>query len=513
MTGTGPSIVFRVDASTQIGSGHVARCRTLAEALSRLGARVEFVCRELPGHLIGQIEQDGYRVTRLAAPAGERNNTDSPLPDPPLARLDAQETRAVLDRLQPDWLIVDHYGIDREWEAAQRPAAKSLLVIDDLANRHHDCDVLLDQNFTGASGADRYSGRVARQCRLLLGPRYALLNGQYATLRQAMVGRRGEVRRVLVFFGATDATDETSKTLRALCSARFAHLAVDVVLGPNHPAPQVVEELVAGRPATLLYRNLPSLAGLMLRSDMAIGAGGITTWERLCLGLPSVVVTVAANQESHTASLADAGLVVWAGRAPLPVEQIAAAVDELLVKGYAGKSIVDGYGTSRVAACVCPPASDDLRLERASASDAELLHDWRNDAQTRSMSFDDAPIPWEIHSQWFATQLADQRVRMFIGKAGALPVGQVRLDCHAREIKLSYAVDPDVRGHGFGTALVRRAVERARGMGAATIRAHVKIDNLPSRRIFNRLGWGETGGETEFIYSLDLETHRPGRET
>lgn len=496
MTGA-PSVVFRTDAGIQIGSGHVARCRALAHTLVGRGARVEFICRELPGHLIEQIEGDGYPVTRLAASSS--------------LHLDAQETRAVLDRLRPDWLIVDHYDMDHRWESAQRVAVKSIMVIDDLANREHDCDLLLDQNFMGSGTGKRYEGRVPGHCRSLLGPRYALLDRHYRALREVLIRGKTDVRRVLVFFGGTDATDETSKALRALSFPRFAHLAVDVVLGVNHPSPRAVEELAAGRPGTQLYRNLFSLAGLMFRADIAIGAGGVTTWERICLGLSAAVVTLAANQEESAAHLADAGLIAWAGRAPSQAEQIAAAVDKLLGKTHADKSIVDGHGASRVAAAVQPPASSDLRLRRVCACDAELLYEWRNDAEARAMSFDEAPIPWRDHSQWFATQLAKPEVRMFVGVAAELPVGQVRLDRREREITLSYAVDPDVRGRGFGTALVKQAVERARCMNATTLRARVKTGNAASRAIFNGLGWRETVGETECAYSLHLEPQSPSQ--
>ena len=194
------------------------------------------------------------------------------------------------------WLVADHYGLDACWEAqmliglADGAASPKLLVIDDLADRPHQADLLLDQNFFGDTTEQRYQDLVPLQCRQLLGPHYALLGPEYAQLHPLVVPRK-ELRRVLVFFGGADPDNLTGRALEALLDPGLTDLAVDVVLGLQSSHREAVEKLVAIRPQTTLHGPLPSLAGLIARADRN-GAGGATTWERACLGLPSLVVAL-----------------------------------------------------------------------------------------------------------------------------------------------------------------------------------------------------------------------------
>ena len=323
------TILFRCDASLHIGSGHVMRCRTLARELRRRGAEITFLCRRQPGDLIELLEQE---FTVLA------------LPEQPLAACDGLEDRALyaawlgcsqqqdsadcLAALEQagsssaQWLVVDHYGLDASWEVAMRESLGSepppqLLVIDDLADRPHSCDLLLDQNFFGEATERRYQGLVPQQCRQLLGPHYALLGPEYAVLHP-LVPPRTELRRVLVFFGGVDPHNCTGQAIEALMVPELAHLAVDVVLGLQCPHREAVETLVAKRPHTTLHDPQPSLAGLIARGDMAIGAGGATTWERVCLGLPSLVVSTASNQEPVAYELNKYEYIQYLGKSSSP---------------------------------------------------------------------------------------------------------------------------------------------------------------------------------------------------
>lgn len=474
------------------------RCLCLAGALERSGARIWFICREMPGDLTALVEREGFSVIRLPAPdSGDVGQTL-----PAAWARDCAETRAALEDVQAEWLIVDHYGLGAPWERAIRGSGVRVLVIDDLADRPHECDVLLDQNYAGSETNTRYTRLVPDRCRLMLGPRYALLQPQYVRLRSALVPRRGEPRRVLVFFGGTDATNETAKALRALATPELADLAVDVVLGANHPAQAQIAALVREHPRAALYRDLPTLAGLMFRADLALGAGGTATSERLCLGLPSVVVTVAHNQENAIACLAQAGAVLWAGRADeVTEEDLRASILRAVRDPPKVPPLVDGYGAARVSAAVSPPAASLLRLTPARIGDAGILFDWRNEPTAREMSFDGSPIEWDSHVSWLEQKLADPNARIYIGRVDGLPVGYARLDARGPETVVSYGVDADFRGLGFGKALIESAV-RAAPMPATGFRAHVKLQNEPSMRIFRSLGWHETRTRTECIYRL-----------
>ncbi|MEO6517093.1 MAG: UDP-2,4-diacetamido-2,4,6-trideoxy-beta-L-altropyranose hydrolase [Steroidobacteraceae bacterium] len=333
--------MFRVDGGQQIGSGHVVRCLTLASELSRRGAHANFICRNVAGHFAELIESAGFGVELLDA------NDD-----------DAAATRKLLTQHAAQWLVVDHYGLDAAFESAQRDVVGRIMVLDDLADRLHDCDLLLDQNFHGTAGQRRYENLVPRPCRLLQGPRYALVQREYAMLRE-MLGPRGAPRRVLVFFGGSDATNETSKAVAALLQPEFAGLAVDVVVGRNHPDPEGIRALARERDGIVVHRPLGTLAGLMFRADVALGAGGTATWERLALELPTAVVTVADNQREFTAALASAGMVRWIGDAgQVTPSDYASALRSLLVAPAANAGLVDGLGAERVAAALLEPPSE-----------------------------------------------------------------------------------------------------------------------------------------------------------
>ncbi len=366
------TIAFRTDASLAIGSGHVMRCLTLAEALKAQGAECQFLCREHPGHLIDLIEARGFRVHRLAAsawPASDsiRSQTPNAKPchtDPPHAHWlgaswaqDAEACQSLLAALAPDWLVVDHYALDARWEHEVARVVGRIMVVDDLSDRDHQADILLDQNVLNHEGEDRYRVRVNSECKLLLGPNYALLGQEYTFLAQALPERDGHVSRILIFVGGSDPHHLTEQYLKALSAPEFQQLQVDVVIGKNHPNPDSVAEIVSQRDTTRLYSGLPSLAALMVRADLMLGAGGTTNWERMCLGLNSIVVSVARNQDEINRELADQALIHFLGKAEsISVDNIQATVRFVLdnssyncTQSKAIRKVVDGCGTKRVA--------------------------------------------------------------------------------------------------------------------------------------------------------------------
>jgi UDP-2,4-diacetamido-2,4,6-trideoxy-beta-L-altropyranose hydrolase len=347
-------IAVRADASSRMGTGHVMRCLTLAEELRRRGAQLTFICREHHGHLIGAIGQKSFAVATLPAPDESRSPGATVADDYAAwlgvsSRDDAAETIEALDGEVPDWLVVDHYGLGRDWEQQLRRHAKRLLVIDDLAGRAHDCDALLDQNFSGdGDRSARDALRVPEHCALLLGPRYALLAADYQAHRQLQPPRGAPVRRVLIYFGGADPTNVTGLALAALCAPEFLHLSVDVVVGTNHSAREGLIAQAAGRPRTCVHGTRPNLADLMVGADMAIGAGGGTTWERMCLGLPTLVVSIADNQRPTCEALAAAGLIAYLGDAQsVDVNGLRAAVESVLNRPAQRAELCERGGAGR----------------------------------------------------------------------------------------------------------------------------------------------------------------------
>lgn len=341
----GMSVLIRTDASVKIGSGHLMRCLTLADQLVGKGADVAFVCRDLPGGMFDLQQVRGYRGARFSL-AEEGDG---------FQQADAEESMRAARGLFPhglDWLIVDHYQLDFLWERALRLQARNIMVIDDIANRQHECDLLLDQNYDSTI---RYRKLVPRNCRLLLGPNFALLRPEYAEYRKSIKPRNREVRRVLVFFGGSDDHNITGLSLEALSHRELCDLDVDIVIGANYRHREKLEIQVAQRPKTLIYGPRPHLADLMAQADLAIGAGGVTNWERMCLGLPSLVVTIADNQVPISKILDNEGAIRLVGSyEDITTENILYAIfDEIKMHQCSPRSEIalkkcDGMGARRV---------------------------------------------------------------------------------------------------------------------------------------------------------------------
>jgi len=276
-------VAFRVDASLEIGSGHVARCLTLARVLRNAGVRCHFICRELPGNLISKLIAEDFAVHPLSAgkeiePHGDFRYTQWLGVD---AKVDAKETARELAKIMPQWLIVDHYGINQDWHETTGGLYERLMVIDDLADRPLRADLLVNQNF-GASVVD-YRGLVPAECRFAIGPEYCLLRPEFAALRRISLEQKasGELRRVLVTMGGVDRPNATSQVLKSLEKCGLPDdIQVTVVLGSACPWIREVEAMTASLDLnTQVLVDVTDMAGLMSSVDFALGAAGGTTWE------------------------------------------------------------------------------------------------------------------------------------------------------------------------------------------------------------------------------------------
>lgn len=333
-------VLFRADASRILGAGHVMRCLTLADELAGRGARCHFLCRETQGHLGALILARGHGLEWI--------------PDLADWCADAAACQVALDRTglgRLDWLVVDHYHLDREWEQALAPRAGRLMVLDDMANRPHHCQLLLDQTLQPPG---RYAPWVAPECTCLLGPDYALLRPGFRRHRPAAPRQPRKVAHLLAFFGGGDEGNETGKVLEALPGLP---VSVDVVIGEAHAHKAALAERCAGLPGCRAHFQVDDMAALMARADLALGAAGVSTWERACLGLPALVVSVADNQHPIAWAGQEAGLHTWLG----PAREVDAAAwraalvqalanpARLAAQSAAGLARVDGLGAARVA--------------------------------------------------------------------------------------------------------------------------------------------------------------------
>ena len=487
-------IAFRSDASPAIGAGHVMRCLSLADGLRSAGAEVCFVSRALPAHLADLLTAHGHEVLLIDGAPDDRVPQDlahsSWLGTTQAA--DAEQSAEVLAGRGCAWLVVDHYALDTRWESTMRASASRVLVVDDLADRPHDCDVLLDQN-AHADPERRYAGRLPPHAERLLGPRFALLRGEFRHARLQAPARTGAVRRVLVSFGGADAANDTAAAIDAVHAARPETQDVDVVIGAGHGHREDVEAACL-RHGYRCHVQSDRMAELMAGADLAIGAGGVTTWERCCVGLPALVAAVALNQVELVADAARLGLVyaidgrVTASRLALHLRALADNPSVLRHLSRQGLDAVDGLGVDRTMEAM---GLDAIRLREAVPADTRPLFEWRNHESVRRMSRHPGPVTWVEHEAWVALVIADANRVLLIGEHGGQPVGVVRFDLGTGEAEVSIYRVPTSTERGLGSRLLRAAEAwlKARRPDVTRLTAEVLGENERSHRLFRSAGY------------------------
>lgn len=350
-------IIIRVDASLRIGIGHIMRCLTLAKALVEKGEEVDFICRDHVGNLIEKVRQEGFIVHVLTT------RTDNQLVLKKGCHLfhaewlgvmqeqDAQECKPILEMVKPDWLIVDHYAIDQTWQSVLKPYYMKLMVIDDLGDRKHNCDLLLDQNY--GSTDEKYQNLVPKHCKLLTGVKFSLLRQEFAQWRNYSLKRRNqkyEVNKILITLGGVDPDNYTGKILSQLANIKLnKNIELVVVMGETAPhLVAVVKQADAMPVKTTIKTNVTNMAELMANSDLAIGAAGATTWERCCLGLPTIQLVIAENQRCAANALAKDGIIVLVKSFNEFKAILQTIVPELESLKIRSSQLTDGNGTNSV---------------------------------------------------------------------------------------------------------------------------------------------------------------------
>jgi UDP-2,4-diacetamido-2,4,6-trideoxy-beta-L-altropyranose hydrolase len=488
-----------------IGSGHVARCLTLANALRKDGAEVVFACRQLPGHLLQRLSDHGYLALGLpdhypleASGAG----IEACLP----WKSDIEALASALGNEQRfDWLIVDHYGLDARWERAARRFADHMMAIDDLANRPHAVDVLLDQNYSAQAQSHPYGQWIEGDCKTFFGPRFALLRDEFQCQPIIIKPR---VERVIVNFGGFDASSQVYATMLALRG--FDDLQVDFVAGLHNPEWTAMSDLAKTRPNWRLHAVVSDFFGMMQQADLFIGAGGGTTWERAALGLPTICIAVAHNQQLNAQLLAQAGGHLYLGAhdnvdPQRLVEAVAVLRDNReLRQSFAERSraLVDGKGAQRLAVALAAPV---LALRQATGQDAALLFEGRNAAHVRQWAFNRELIDWDGHVAWLANSLKHPQRLILIGDTPRGAVGMVRYDREGDSVEVSIYLFDGHAGVGWGQVLLASGERflRRHWPDIRVIEAQVLADNAVSVSLFQKAGY--TQAERHFQRVLNDE--------
>jgi len=344
-------VIFRVDASLQMGTGHVMRCLTLAQTLKDNGANVEFICRKHEGNLIGKIRSSGFDVHELEV----LEEVDYKLAHShwlgATQQQDADDCIEIPKVEKTNWLIVDHYALDEQWQKILKPYYEKLMVIDDLADRKYQCDILLDQTF-GRHQED-YSILTSKNCQLLLGSQYALLRSEFAKWREFSLERRSksEFKQLLINMGGVDVDNITEEVLDELKLCNLPKdINITVVMGDLAPHLESIKSKAITLPYKIKVKvDVNNMAEIMSNTDIAIGAAGSTAWERCCLGLPTIQIVTAENQNTIAKYLARNNAV----KPFKDVKELPSIINNCnsWMRGVseAAQQITDGLGVSKVA--------------------------------------------------------------------------------------------------------------------------------------------------------------------
>ncbi len=473
------------------------RSLNLASNLKERGVDISFITTELPdffSRLLRDKQIEHYQLTTKNL---------------------SQETEEVLKFLKkfktkPNWAVVDHYQLDECWERAVRPWVEQIAVIDDLANRRHDCDLLIDPNLR-TNGEKVYRPLVPTSCKLLLGPRFALLSSNFAKKRKQIFQRKGEVREMLVSFGGSDPANAVGRTVNALAVAsnRFDGI-LNVVTGKLNPNLRQIEKKITSIKNAELHIQTDQMAELMAKSDLAIGAGGTELWERCCLGLPSIVMATNPNQVGQLEALAKIGAIFYLGQSTkISEEKISKAFEMLSGNSYwlshssaAAMNLVDGKGAYRVASWML---KKNLNVRRALPKDKESIYTWRNANETRKYSFNDQPISENDHELWFKETLAsDNRVLLIVEDASGA-VGVLRYDLAKLEATVSIYLVPTRYGFGYGPVVLAVGNEwlQKEFPQIEMIKGEILSQNKPSESAFLEAGFDRH--HTEFTKPLKMK--------
>ena len=484
-------VYFRTDLSLKIGTGHALRCLALSEALKQKGIETKFIFKDYLDGTRPHIEKIFHKPFFLKSEAKEKRgmiNGEYRWNKTTLIQ-DAVETKNFLRNKDVDWLIIDHYSINKEWEKIVKKEVKNILVIDDLADRDHLCDVLLDSNINPSAHLI-YKKRVNKSADLLLGSKYALLNSNFSIVRSCLRKRSFKKPNILIFFGGIDINDHTIHAVEALSMLQKNITSVDVVVGGAYANKKALKSLCK-KHGFKLHIQTKKMHELMANADMSIGSGGSATWERCCVGLPSLVIAAAENQKDIIYHASRKGLIY----APSSKESISIFLKKHLASFITNEPLlqfmsnncleaVDGKGSDRVANLLI---GKSLKVRKVDSKDTKNIFNWRNDPLIRNMSRNKKVIKLSDHTAWINKIISSKQDAFLIIEKNKEPLGVVRYEMNElNTAEISIYLIPKKIGTGLGKSVLLKADDWLKSNFPAIkrINANVLSNNSKSFHLF-----------------------------
>jgi len=503
-------LVFRVDASSQIGTGHLMRCLTLAECLKNDGHDISFICRDISGNLRAKIIKKGFRLFDLEFPEIARSD-DKLFHSKWLAvpqQEDAEQCKQILEKIKPDWLVVDHYALDYEWENALKHLAKNLMVIDDLADRDHNCDLLLDQTFGRI--AEDYIDLVPKLCTVLVGSEYSLLRPDFSEWRSYSIERRSQAnfKNLLITMGGVDVKNHTEDVLIKLnrCALK-EDINVTIVLGSNYPHLQSLKmRAERSKYAVKIKCDVENMAEIMANSDIAIGAAGTTSWERCCMGLPTIQIVLAENQKFLANRLSKINAALIVNEANSLESLINDASKWMQDVSVSSARITDGTGTLKVANQI---TDNIVKIQLQELGEVELISyvnlnisdqafvlKMRNDASVKRWMYSQRDISKKEHNDFIKKLNGNKEIHYFLVKSRDIIVGSINFS----DIVLNDSLHFGLYTNPFAELKQAGRILEAVGnyyayvkFGIGTVKLEVFSDNTRAINFYKKCGFRFVG--------------------
>lgn len=472
-------IIIRTDASIAIGTGHVMRCLALAQAWQDAEEQAIFVMKMVVPTLENKLQSEAMQIVYLPV---ELSRSE-----------DAEETVKIARQYDAKWVVVDGYQFDAEYQRAIKDAGLYLLFIDDYGHSdHYYADVVLNQNISADEGM--YAKRE-ENTQLFLGTRYTLLRREFLQWRGWVRSHSSFAKKILVTLGGSDPDNVTLKVIQGLQLLQIEKLEVVVVVGGSNPHYEQLQAACENAGISIcLKRNVMNMPELMAWADIAIAAAGSTTWELAFMGVPSILIVLADNQEAIAQTLNAMNIVVNLGwHTHFTFVDIAKTLSQLLpdltarkAMSVSSQQLIDGEGSTRV---LMPLKNQVLRLRSICEDDCHLLWEWANDPEVRKASFNSDFIPWEQHINWFTDKLNDPNYYIFIAiDPKDQLIGQVRFHIfNHQQAEIGISVAAAHRGYGYSSILLINAVKKLfKKTKKTTIHAYIKPHNYASIKVFEK---------------------------
>ncbi len=468
-------IVFRVDGNANLGLGHVMRCLTLGRVFSQSGYDILFICSQ-DSLAAGQyIENSQFQLAYI-------------LPGD-TAEYDAKQCLSIIQSLDVYMLVVDHYLLDARWESLMFSRDTKLMVIDDLANRQHQCDILLDNSY----GRQEYEYQPLTNpgCQYLLASDYSLLRSEFHNLlEQAKVKRKETqgINNILVNFGATDHKNLSSRCIDVLQNLQFAG-EIHLLISSASKWLNDIEKKCEKFTKTSLHIDAKNVAELMLNADLAIGSVGTSSWERCCLGLPTIGIVVADNQTNIANQLVRLGVMDLTTITGLN-KSLMEYLTNFNIEKWQGMSneaflVCDGLGAERVGNAVLESHSV-IALQEMDKQDESILFTWQCEPGNREHSGVAKAPSIEEHNVWYTSSLNDSSRRMWLVMFNGEKCGYVRLDVQHDTEEVSVLISQKYRKLGIAHGAIN---ELKKICLFGVLDAQVSPVNSASISLFKRLGF------------------------